>query len=91
LEPHWNPAAFPLGQTTPALIEDIGTNVRADLAEQSHFNEQVTIPKIESAPGCWDASAIEIVRATRSWIQYGTVAFAVICIVIGAVEALLGR
>ena len=42
-------------------------------------------------PGWWDGSGIEIARATRSWIQYGTVAFAVICIVIGAVEALLGR
>jgi hypothetical protein len=91
LEPHWNPAAFPPGQTAPVLIQDIGPMVGADLVEQSQFNEQVTIPKIKPAPGCWDASAKEIVRATRSWIQYGTVAFAVICIVIGAVEALLGR
>jgi hypothetical protein len=34
---------------------------------------------------------MEIIKATRSWIQYGTVAFAVLCIVIGAVEALFGR
>jgi hypothetical protein len=33
----------------------------------------------------------EIVRATRSWIQYGTLGFAVLCIVVGAVEALFGR
>ncbi len=39
----------------------------------------------------WDGAGLEIVRTTRSWIQYGTVAFAVICIVIGAVEALFGR
>ncbi|MGP0076564.1 MAG: hypothetical protein ACLPWF_32010 [Bryobacteraceae bacterium] len=38
-----------------------------------------------------DDTGIEIVRATRSWIQYGTVGFAVLCIIIGAVEALLGR
>ncbi len=34
---------------------------------------------------------LDIVRATRSWIQYGTVGFAVLCILIGAVEALFGR
>jgi hypothetical protein len=38
-----------------------------------------------------DDTGIQIVRATRSWIQYGTVGFAVVCIIIGAVEALLGR
>jgi len=32
-----------------------------------------------------------IVRATREWIQYGVFGFAVLCIVIGAVEALFGR
>jgi hypothetical protein len=38
-----------------------------------------------------DDAGIEIIRATRSWIQYGTLGFAVICIIIGAVEGLLGR
>ena len=38
-----------------------------------------------------EEAGVEIIRATRSWIQYGTVGFAVICIVIGAVEALFGR
>ena len=33
----------------------------------------------------------DIVRSTRSWLQYGTVGFAVLCIVIGAVEALFGK
>ena len=33
----------------------------------------------------------DIIHATRSWIQYGTVGFAVFCIVVGAVEALVGR
>jgi hypothetical protein len=32
-----------------------------------------------------------IVRATRDWIQYGIFGFAVLCIVVGAVEALFGR
>ena len=36
-------------------------------------------------------TGIQILRATRSWIQYGTVGFAVFCILIGAVEALFGR
>jgi hypothetical protein len=33
----------------------------------------------------------DIVRATRSWIQFGTLGFAALCIVIGAVEALFGK
>jgi hypothetical protein len=33
----------------------------------------------------------EILHATRAWIQYGTVGFAVLCIVVGAVEAVFGR
>jgi len=38
-----------------------------------------------------DDTGIQIIRATRSWIQYGMVGFAVLCIVIGAVEGLLSR
>jgi hypothetical protein len=38
-----------------------------------------------------DDTGIQILRATRSWIQYGTLGFAVCCILIGAVEGLLGR
>ena len=34
---------------------------------------------------------IEVIRLTRTWVQYGTFGFAVLCIVIGAVEALFGR
>jgi hypothetical protein len=60
-------------------------------SDQAKFNERLSSLYISSAPPWWDVSGVEIVRATRSWIQYGTVAFAVICIVIGAVEALFGR
>ncbi len=34
---------------------------------------------------------IEVVHLTRTWVQYGILGFAVLCIVIGAVEALFGR
>jgi hypothetical protein len=86
LEPHWDPATFPLGQAAPALIEQT-----ADIGEQAEPREPVNIPQDSSAPPWWHGSGIEIARATRSWIQYGTVAFAVICIIIGAVEGLVGR
>jgi len=33
----------------------------------------------------------ELMRATQGWIQYGTLGFAIFCIIIGAVEALFGR
>ena len=32
-----------------------------------------------------------VVHLTRTWVQYGIFGFAVLCIVIGAVEALFGR
>jgi hypothetical protein len=34
---------------------------------------------------------IEVIHLTRTWVQYGILGFAVLCIVIGAVEALFGR
>jgi len=33
----------------------------------------------------------DVLRATRWWLLYGCGAFAVLCILIGAVEALFGR
>lgn len=54
-------------------------------------NTVVNEDQTTSRWGLWDGAGVEIARATRTWIQYGTLAFAVICILIGAVEALLGR
>ena len=45
-------------------------------------NAEVPIPSIEY---------IGVVHLTRTWVQYGIFGFAVLCIVIGAVEALFGR
>jgi hypothetical protein len=53
--------------------------------------EEIGTPQVTPAPAWLDDAGIQIMHATRSWIQYGTVGFAVICIVIGAVEALFGR
>jgi hypothetical protein len=72
-------------------VEQTAPAVQVDPVEQIELNKQVSIQEPSLEPPWWDGSGIEIVRATRSWIQYGTVMFAVICIVIGAVEALLGR
>jgi hypothetical protein len=57
-------------------------------AEQNELNESVSAQK---ASRWLDDMGIPILRATRSWIQYGTVGFAVMCILIGALEGLLGR
>lgn len=35
--------------------------------------------------------ALDIAHATRTWIQYGIVGFAVMCIVIGAIKGVLAR
>jgi hypothetical protein len=34
---------------------------------------------------------IGVIHLTRTWVQYGIFGFAVLCIVIGAVEALFGK
>jgi hypothetical protein len=65
--------------------------VQVDPVWQTEVNEQVRVQEPRPARPWWDGSGVEIARATRSWIQYGTVMFAVMCIVIGAVEGLLGR
>jgi hypothetical protein len=73
------PAATPTAAAAP------------DSTEQLTLNEEVRISQ-ESLVRAWlDDTGIQIIRATRTWIQYGTVGFAVICIVIGAVEGLFGR
>jgi hypothetical protein len=63
----------------------------ADLAAKHQPPEEVSIQQEHPSPGWLDDTSIQIIHATRSWIQYGTVGFAVICIVIGAVEGLFGR
>jgi len=54
-------------------------------------NEKFKAIVPEKLPFWPEDTGILILRATRSWIQYGTVGFAVFCILVGAVEALLGR
>jgi hypothetical protein len=54
-------------------------------------NEEFKAIVPEKLPFWPEDTGILIVRATRSWIQYGTVGFAVFCILVGAVEALFGR
>jgi hypothetical protein len=55
---------------------------------QQQSNEHV---RAERTSYWLDGTGIPILRATRTWIQYGTVGFAVMCILIGAVEGVFGR
>jgi hypothetical protein len=54
-------------------------------------NSDATVAEEASRLFLLDETGIEILRATRTWIQYGAFGFAVLCIVVGAVEALFGR
>jgi hypothetical protein len=57
------------------------------------FTGQEPADEGSRAPTSWDRSdgfAIDLAHATRTWIQYGTVGFAVACIVIGAIKGVLG-
>jgi hypothetical protein len=57
-------------------------------AEENQADQQLNL---QPTTYWLDATGIPILRATRTWIQYGTVGFAVACILIGAIEGLLGR
>jgi|HubBroStandDraft_6_1064221.scaffolds.fasta_scaffold1158645_2 hypothetical protein len=70
------PALSEAGEPQPALLD------------QNQADEQLNL----QPTAYWlDGTGIPILRATRTWIQYGTVGFAVICILVGAIEGLLGR
>lgn len=50
-------------------------------------------PVEEASFALWnwpEGFALDIAHATRTWIQYGMLGFAVVCIVIGAVKGILG-
>jgi hypothetical protein len=59
----------------------------ADLQAEAPQEELDQTESAELAP----YEYISVVHLTRTWVQYGIFGFAVICIVIGAVEALFGR
>ena len=59
-----------------------------DIAEIALAGETPEEPRLLSA--AWQ-EVLAVSRATRSWVQYGALGFAVLCILIGAVEALLGK
>lgn len=48
-------------------------------------------PSVEPLQTYRPSEYIAVVHLTRTWVQYGIFGFAVLCIVIGAVEALFNR
>jgi hypothetical protein len=91
LEAVWEPVCEPEG-VVAVSPHAISTPVAApDSAEQPQPNQEISEKESVSFFAWPDDAGIQIVRATRSWIQYGTVGFAVMCIFIGALEALFGR
>jgi hypothetical protein len=71
--------------------ETENTAVQLDLTEPEAGPPETPAPYTATPPGSWpDGFALEIARATRTWIQYGMLGFAVLCIVIGAVRGILG-
>jgi hypothetical protein len=53
------------------------------------------VPAVRPLPGTGEVLApsdvLMVVRFTRNWIHYGFIAHTVVCVVIAAVEGLLGR
>jgi hypothetical protein len=90
-EPFREPALDPVPKREGDSASVSTPAATPDSTEQLKLNEEVSISQ-ESPVRVWlDDTGIQIIRATRTWIQYGTVGFAVVCIVIGAVEGLFGR
>lgn len=48
-------------------------------------------PPAEPADANQPIEYMAVIHLTRTWVQYGIFGFAVLCIIIGAVEALFGR
>jgi hypothetical protein len=63
------------------LSEVAGPQPEAPQEELEH-TESAEVPPYEY---------LGVIHLTRTWVQYGIFGFAVLCIVIGAVEALFGR
>jgi len=88
-QPAHNPVSWlvfepAIGFPAPSPPQPPATTEQPASAEQVGAREIPRFSRLNEA-------GFEIIRATRSWVQYGTLGFAVFCIVIGAVEALFGR
>jgi hypothetical protein len=71
-----------------------GSDITAPFADPpAPAEENQAVEPVNPQPTAYwlGVTGIPILRATRTWIQYGTVGFAVICILVGAIEGLLGR
>jgi hypothetical protein len=88
-EPFREPALDPVPEPEPAATST--AVAAADSNEQLTLNEELGISQGIPVRAWLDDTGLQIIRATRTWIQYGTVGFAVFCIVIGAVEGLFRR
>jgi hypothetical protein len=67
-----------IGAEAPQTIERVDAESRAE-------------PAVETPAPIQQFEYIGVIHLTRTWVQYGILGFAVLCIVIGAVEALFGR
>jgi hypothetical protein len=76
---------------SPALFFEPAAQTPAP-APQPSDPAIVSISNEQTGGFTWPAdTGIQIIRATCAWIQYGTVGFAAFCILIGALEGILGR
>jgi hypothetical protein len=70
-------------------IDSVDTQAPAIAAAPEQ--EAAAEPTLESAAPAKSIEYVGVIHLTRTWVQYGVFGFAVLCIVIGAVEALFGR
>jgi hypothetical protein len=70
-----------------------GETATAHTSIPPQANSAIAEPEEElvNAEFSWFTDGADLIRATRIWIQYGLVGFTILCILVGAVEALFGR
>jgi hypothetical protein len=81
-------SSAPAPQFDPIVPIETASLVPAAIAPEP---EQTAEAPVELAPPVKPIEYVGVIHLTRTWVQYGVFGFAVLCIVIGAVEALFGR
>ena len=79
MEPHIDPHGLPPVSLSAPGLAALGIQVPEDRTDEAFKSNEL------------EGTVLDVLHATRSWIQLCTFGFAVACIVIGAVEALLGK
>jgi hypothetical protein len=85
-------SSAPAPQFEPIQSIDSASAEPAPIAAEPEQKAEVPVEQhIEQPAPTRSIEYVGVIHLTRTWVQYGIFGFAVLCIVIGAMEALFGR